>query len=87
VDPGKTGNLQRTIVNGPNFFNTNAALLKSITFTERTRLQLRMEVFNLFNSVYFVNNTQLADITSPSFGQITSTGAARTVQFGARFEF
>ncbi|MDQ4120895.1 MAG: TonB-dependent receptor [Acidobacteriota bacterium] len=87
ADPGQTGNLPRTIVNGPSYFNVNAALLKNITFSERMRLQLRMEAFNVFNNVNFFNNTQFADIGSASFGQVTSTGAARTVQFGARFEF
>ncbi|HEX9927531.1 MAG TPA: TonB-dependent receptor [Pyrinomonadaceae bacterium] len=87
ANPGETGNLPRTIVNGPTYFNVNAALLKNITFTERTRLQLRMEAFNLLNNVNLTNNVQLADINSATFGQITSAGAARTIQFGARFEF
>lgn len=87
VNPGETGNLPRTIINGPNYFNINAALLKNIRFTERARLQLRMEAFNMLNNVNFFNNTQLASITSTTFGQVTSAGAARTIQFGARFEF
>jgi hypothetical protein len=88
VEPGKTGNLARTIVNGPVFFNTNAALMKNFIFTENgMRLQLRMEAFNVFNNVNFFNNTQFADINSPTFGQVTSAGAARTIQFAARFEF
>lgn len=87
VNPGETGNLPRTIINGPNYLNINAALLKNIRFTERARLQLRMEAFNMLNNVNFFNNTQLASITSTTFGQVTSAGAARTIQFGARFEF
>lgn len=87
VNPGETGNLDRAIIDGPKFFNANAALLKNIGFTESTRLQLRMEVFNLFNNVNFFNNTQFADISSPTFGRITSSGASRTIQFAARFEF
>ena len=87
VNPGETGNLERAIINGPNTFNVNAALLKNIYFSERMRIQLRVEAFNLFNSVNFFNNTQLASITSSTFGQIDSAGAARTVQFAARFEF
>lgn len=86
-NPGQTSSLPRTIINGPAYFNVNAALLKNIRFTERTRLQIRAEAFNLFNNVNFINNTQLADIGSSTFGQINSTFAARTVQFGLRFEF
>lgn len=87
AEPGKTGNLPRAIINGPSYFNTNAALLKNIGFTEKMRLQLRMEAFNIFNNVNLRNNLQLADINSNTFGQVTVAESARTVQFGARFEF
>lgn len=87
VDPGQVGTLGRTIVNGPANFNINAALLKNIRFTETMRVQLRAEAFNLLNNVNFFNNTQFADINSTTFGQITSAGAARTMQFAIRFEF
>jgi len=87
VNPGQTGNLPRAIIDGPRFFNINTALLKNISFTERTRIQLRMEVFNLLNNVNFFNNTQFANINSATFGQIDTAGASRTIQFAARFEF
>ena len=85
--PGQTGNLERAVLNGPRTMNVNAALLKSIRFTESMRVQLRAEAFNVFNVVNFFNNTQLANINSTSFGQITSAGDARIFQFAARFEF
>jgi hypothetical protein len=87
VEPGQTGNLGRFIVNGPRNFNINAALLKNIRFTESMRIQLRMEAFNLLNNVNFNANSQVPSINSTTFGQITSAGAARTIQFAARFEF
>jgi hypothetical protein len=87
VNPGQTGNVARTLINGPSSFNVNAALLKNINFTESLRIQLRMEAFNLFNKVNFNNNTRFANINSSTFGQITSAAAARQVQFAARFEF
>ena len=87
VAPGQTGNVARTIINGPNYFNANVALLKNISFTETLRVQLRAEAFNVFNTVNFLNNTQFANITSTTFGQITSTGDPRIFQFAARFEF
>lgn len=85
--PGTTGDLPRAFIDGPGFWNVNMALLKNFRFTEATRLQLRMEAFNVFNNVNFQNNTQFANINSTSFGQITSAAAARQVQFAARFEF
>jgi len=87
VNPGQTGTLPRAIINGPRVFNINAALMKNFAFGERARLQLRAEAFNLLNNVNLTNNTQLADINSATFGQITTAQAARTVQFAARFEF
>lgn len=86
-NPGQTGSLGRAIFDGPNYFNANIALLKNIRFGERTRLQLRAEAFNVFNNVNLFNNTQFADISSTTFGQITSAGAAREMQFAFRLEF
>jgi hypothetical protein len=87
VGPGQTGNVTRTLINGPRTFNVNLALLKNIRFTESIRVQLRAEAFNAFNNVNFRPNTQLSNITSTTFGQITSTAAARQMQFAVRFEF
>lgn len=85
--PGQTGNVARTLIDGPKYFNINASLLKNIRFTESMRLQLRAEAFNLLNNTNFQNNTQFANINSVTFGQITSAAAARQMQFAARFEF
>ncbi len=87
VDPGQTGNIGRSLIDGPSFFNINAALLKNIRFGETTRIQLRAEAFNLLNNVNFINNAQFANINSAAFGQITSAFPARQMQFAARFEF
>ncbi|MBP6003409.1 MAG: carboxypeptidase regulatory-like domain-containing protein [Pyrinomonadaceae bacterium] len=87
VNPGQTGNIGRAIVNGPKYFNINAALLKNIKFTESIRVQLRMEAFNMLNNVNFVQNTTVANINSTSFGQITGAFGPRELQFAARFEF
>jgi hypothetical protein len=51
------------------------------------RVQLRAEAFNLLNNTNFFNNTQFADISSATFGQITSAAASRQMQFAIRFEF
>jgi hypothetical protein len=100
AQPGQTGNLPRTFINGPRYFNWDAGLIKNISITERTRLQLRMEVFNVLNNVNFFapsganavvvgEDSNIFNINSATFGQIT-TGSAyppRIIQFAARFEF
>jgi hypothetical protein len=87
--PGQTGNTPRAIIDSPKYFNIDMALMKNINFTESMRLQLRAEAFNLLNNVNFIPPAtgQLQLITSTSFGQITGTTPARTLQFAARFEF
>ncbi len=88
-NPGQTGNAPRAVFNSPKFFNVDMALLKNIRFGESTRLQLRAEAFNLLNNVNFTPPAagQRQLITSSTFGQITGTTPARTLQFAARFEF
>lgn len=85
--PGQTGDLERTVIDGPNYFNVNAALLKNVKFGENVRVQLRGEAFNITNRTNFFNNTQVANVLSTTFGQVTSAGSPRILQFGARFEF
>ena len=83
---GQTGNIERGIVNGPSYFNIDSSLIKNIAITEGTRLQLRLEAYNLLNRTnFFIGNTD--DINSTTFGVIGSTFPSRRLQFGARFEF
>lgn len=89
-NPGEVGNFRRTALDGPGYFNINAAVLKNINFKERVRLQLRAEAFNLLNTVNFTfptQATQQQSINSATFGQLTTSLDARRIQFGARFEF
>ena len=100
AQPGQTGNLPRTFLNGPRYFNWDAGLMKNISITENSRLQLRMEVFNVLNNVNFFaptganaaslgEDSNIFNINSATFGQITSGNAypPRIMQFAARFEF
>ena len=78
------------MIDGPGYFNINAALLKNIRFGERMRLQLRAEAFNLLNHTNFTfvsTGEQFKNINSASFGQITAANPAREIQFAVRFEF
>jgi hypothetical protein len=82
---GQIGN--RNDLRGPQFWNVDAALLKDFGLrSERQKLTLRVEAFNLFNH----ENFQLpnADINGGTFGQLTTTqGSARQLQVALRFEF
>jgi len=85
--PGTTGTLPRAFIDGPGYWNANAALLKNFRFTETMKLQFRMEAFNLFNNTNFQNNFQLANIGGTTFGQIIAAYPSRVMQVALRFEF
>ncbi|MBA3241331.1 MAG: hypothetical protein H0T60_08930 [Acidobacteria bacterium] len=83
--PGTFGNAGRNILEGPGTQNVNASLVKNTALSERFNLQLRAEVFNLFNHP----NLNMPDnfLGSPTFGLITSARDPRHVQFGAKLVF
>jgi hypothetical protein len=69
----------------PGYANTDFALLKNTRIHERANLQLRMEMYNLFNraSLSGLNGST----NSSSFGKATSQFNSRFLQLGARVEF
>lgn len=89
--PGQTGNLPRNFFNGPRYINWDAGIIKNIAFSEKLRLQLRAEAFNVLNHTNFfiTENSGIFDVESTTFGQVapTSTFSPRIMQFAVRFEF
>jgi hypothetical protein len=86
------GNVGRNYLGGPNFFNLDGSLSKSIRFTERYNLDLRLEAFGVTNTpqFFFASNGGTAAGTtlgSSSFGQITSATGGRTLQLGVKLTF
>jgi len=61
-------------------------IYKEFRFGEQRRLQLRGEVFNLFNRHYY--DSPVTDIGSPYFGSVLTVGGyPRRAQVGVRFEW
>ena len=56
--------------------------MKDIAFSQTSSLQFRAEFFNLFNRVNF--NAPNTNFLSGEFGQVTSAGEGRRVQFGVK---
>ncbi len=90
---GVYGTIARNSYTQPGENNWDIGLFKSIAFTERMSLQLRLETFNAFNHPqYYVpygggfQNPDAAMIDA-SFGAITSAAAGRIVQLGAKLYF
>ena len=83
--PGTFGNAGRNIVDGPGYQSVNASLIKNTNLTENVNLQLRGEVFNLFNHPNF--NLPDNFLGSQTFGQITSARDPRHIQLGIKLLF
>jgi hypothetical protein len=83
--PGTFGNAGRNVVDGPGYQSVNASLIKNTNLTEKVNLQLRGEVFNLFNHPNF--NLPDNFLGSPTFGQITSARDPRHIQLGVKLLF
>ncbi|MBV9180322.1 MAG: TonB-dependent receptor [Acidobacteria bacterium] len=91
------GNVGRNYLSGPNFFNLDASLLKTIRITERLGLELRLDAFGVTNTPqFFFNNTNGTPsggsasgttFGSSSFGTITNAVGGRVLELGARLTF
>ncbi len=73
VPAGSFGNAGRNILRGPKFSQVDASLFKNTQLTEKTTLQLRLEVFNLFN---------FANFADPSGGLVCSGSVGQCDAFG-----
>jgi Carboxypeptidase regulatory-like domain/TonB dependent receptor-like, beta-barrel len=86
------GNLGRNVVIGPSFHNTDLSVIKNLGAPGRLGVQLRADVFDLFNHPNFGQPNNI--VGSPTFGAITRTrlptgeaGSSRQIQLGARLSF
>jgi Carboxypeptidase regulatory-like domain len=80
---GTNGNAGRNICNGPSSFETDASLYKNIKVSGRVKVQLRFEVYNVFNKVNFQGNSMtnggaLTAYTPNNVVFNTPTGATAT---------
>jgi len=91
---GTFGDAGRNLVRASGLWQVDAALAKTIGFTERLGLQFRAEAFNLFNRAQY--GSPQANLSSPlSFGVITTpvnqgatgSGTPRQFQLALRLSF
>jgi len=90
--PGQTfarlyGNAGTGILRGPAQYNVDFSAFKSFQLTEWLNMELRGEVFNLFNTPEFAPPSPTVDIPGIS-GSISSTvHSSRQLQLAVRFKF
>jgi len=75
------GNVARNTLHGPQFFDTDMNVTKSIPITERMKFAIGANLFNLFNHPNF--DLPLNNVTGGGFGSIVSTVAPATSPYGA----
>jgi len=95
---GAQGDMGRNIFRGPRFMNWDMSLSKSWKLTERVRLQLRGEMFNVLNHANFDVFTMNTDLSVPSTvgtvvytpdvaaaNPVIGSGGSRHIQIAAKF--
>ncbi len=101
TDPpsGTFGTLGRNAIYGPHFWNVDFAVLKNTSLTEKLKLQLRAEMFNIFNHPNFALPNFFVSPGSSQQGLITQTpdqaqtnpglggGGPRVIQLGLKLLF
>ena len=94
-DPYNFGTARGDEFHGPGFVNWDISVFKHIPLGGARQLQLRVELYNAFNTDQWttVDTTAVFDYstrvqTSPTFGGLTgATSSARRIQLGARLTF
>jgi hypothetical protein len=92
-DVGTLGDVPSRVLSGPSFFSQDWSLARQIPFAPSRRLELRLEVFNVFNRTNFGTPSSLSLFTPNgarigSAGRITRTVIpARQAQVGVKFVF
>ncbi len=83
---GQVGNLPILAFDGPSQFVTDVSISKKVHASKTSALEVRADIFNLFNTVNFYVADD--DVNSTTFGQIVDTNTEpRVVQLALKFSF
>jgi carboxypeptidase family protein/TonB-dependent receptor-like protein len=96
--PGTFGNVGRNELRGPGTVNVDTALSRIFGITERFRLEVRAEAFNIINHANFVGGispagtvaafaTMNTNLSSSAFGQVQSAFDPRILEFALKVHF
>jgi hypothetical protein len=83
---GEYGNHTNNSIEGPGFWTVDVALSRLVPLAPTRQLELRLEIFNLFNN--FNWGVPVTNLDAGTFGRITaSAGDPRIMQFGIKYGF
>jgi outer membrane receptor protein involved in Fe transport len=94
-DPNRLGNAKNDEYQGPGYINWDFSFFKFIPMGGTRRLQLRVELYNAFDTDQWTATDTSATFNyvtgvmdDGNFGKLTgATLSARRIQLGARFQF
>jgi len=78
---GSPGNSAAGVCEGPGMFQTDLALYKNISTTNKVKLQIRFEIFNVFNRTNFLFVNNVMNPTSVTFDSADVADATRISSF------
>ena len=87
------GNIERDSFYGPNLFNSDFSVAKNFALTERVKMQLTAQAFNVFNHANLSEPVQCVDCVNANSGLVTDIigsqdgSSMRRLQFAGRFQF
>ena len=84
---GQFGNVPPEFFSGPGIDKYDMALMKDTTITESTKMQIRVEAFNVFNHAQFGAPDGNINDGQNGFGMVTSAGEPRVMQAAMKFIF
>jgi len=81
------GNAPRNVLHGPPQRRLDLSVFKDFALAAATKLQVRIEVYNITNTASFAN--PISQLGAPGFGSINSIGNSipRQMQFAVKFLF
>jgi hypothetical protein len=83
---GEYGNHRSNAFEGPGFWTVDLGVSRLVSIAARQSLELRIEVFNLFN--HFNCGNPNTNLDAGTFGRITTqSGDPRIMQFGVKYGF
>lgn len=89
--PGTLGNTTRNQFRGPSYWNKNFSIFKNLQFTESMRMQLRLEMFNVFNHHSFGASQQGGNANNLANGGVnnvfTTPGPGQAATGGGLLHF
>jgi len=82
---GTFGNMAPFSIEGPGYWQLDMALARIFQIRESRKLEFRAEAFNVTNR--FIPMDPNVNLNANTFGQITTSGNARVMQFALRYAF